>query len=829
MRQRFGALQLFDGERITLEAHHGPSPEDVTILRQRVFPMRADRGSISGRAIISRAVVHIEDVRTDPEYRVPAVRTLEGYRTFLSAPMLRKDVVLGVINLWRPEVRPFTETQIEMVQTFADQAVIAIENVRLFKELEARNADLTEALDTQTATSDILRVISRSQTDVQPVFDAIVVSAVRLLGAYTGTLSRLAGDQIVIAALTSTDEAGDAAQRALFPQSLHSDGTHAQAIRDRAPLNTADAVIEPRLSEAARVFARVRGYRSLVVMPLLRHDAAIGAIGVTRREPGGFTDDEIALLQTFADQAVIAIENARLLTELQERNTALTQAHAQVTEALEQQTATSEILGVISSSPTDIGPVFEAIVRRAVTLCEGLAGIAVRLEAGRVHLAAHFNLSLGAAELLEEAYPRAPTRDYPAGRAIVDRARVHVFAEDGIAREFPAMAARAGAGSVLAVPLLREGQPIGAITITRRHAVAFTERQIALLQTFADQAVIAIENVRLFRELERRNGELTEALEQQTATGEILQTIAQAQTSVQPVFDTIVRSAVRLCGALHGGVYTFDGELVHARANEGYTLEQLEHWRSTFPRPVTSGSVVVKAIRSNSVVLIDDLETAPAFEVSRETLANLRERGSRSLLAVPMTRHDEVIGAIALAHGRVGAFSETHVELLKTFADQAVIAIENVRLFNETKEALEQQTATSEILRVISSSPTDVQPVLDAIARRAVELCGAYFANVFLVEADLVHWRAGHNVPPEGAAFMRSTYPLATSADELVPAILRERQTLVLEDAEVAFDGERPDSPRLMRNRAIGLRSWVGVPLLREGNAIGLLAGRAGK
>ena len=211
--------------------------------------------------------------------------------------MMREGRAVGTINIYRAEAKPFSENQIELLKTFADQAVIAIENVRLFTELQASNRELTTALDTQTATSDILRVISRSQTDVQPVFDAIVASAVRLLGAYSGALTRIAGDQIELAALTSTDAAGDAAVRATFPQSLQSEGPHAQAIRDRAPLNIADAHTDPRVPEAAHAYARVRGYRSVVVVPMLRHDEAVGTIAVTRREPGGFTDDEIALLR----------------------------------------------------------------------------------------------------------------------------------------------------------------------------------------------------------------------------------------------------------------------------------------------------------------------------------------------------------------------------------------------------------------------------------------------------------------------------------------------------------------------------------------------------
>src|SRR5262245_50459447 len=233
-------------------------------------------------------------------------------------------------------------------------------------QLQTSHRERAEAQEHQFATAEILRVISRAQTDVQPVFDAILGSAVRLLRGSSGGLTRVAGDQIALVALMSTDDAGDAALRAFYPRPLHSaQGTHSLVIRDRAPLNVVDAHTDPRLSEAAQNINRARGIRSQVAVPLLRRDEAIGALAVNRREPGGFTDDEIALLKTFADQAVIAIENVRLFTELEARNRDLTTA-------LDQQTATSDILKVISSSPTDVQPVFDAIVGAAVRLCHAI-------------------------------------------------------------------------------------------------------------------------------------------------------------------------------------------------------------------------------------------------------------------------------------------------------------------------------------------------------------------------------------------------------------------------------------------------------------------------
>jgi signal transduction histidine kinase len=303
-----------DGDRLLLVAHHGPIPS-------RALAVPLVRGAFNGRAVLDGRTLHVADLPSEPEEfpQGSEFARQHGTRAQLSVPLMREGTAIGTISLRRTEARLFTERQVALLKTFADQAVIAIENVRLFTELQARNRELTTALDTQTATADILRVISRSQTDVQPVFDAIVASAARLLEADSGLLTRIAGDQIEIAALTSTDPAGDAILRAAYPLSRHSDRVHARVIRDRAPLNVADAQTDPRLPDVQHATARARGYRSHVAVPLLRHDEALGAIAVTRHAPGGFTDDEIALLQTFADQAVIAIENARLLSELQRR------------------------------------------------------------------------------------------------------------------------------------------------------------------------------------------------------------------------------------------------------------------------------------------------------------------------------------------------------------------------------------------------------------------------------------------------------------------------------------------------------------------------------
>src|SRR5262249_39196353 len=356
----------FDGQLMHFAAQHNVDPERLAAVRQ-AYPRPPIRGSLGGRAILMCAVVHVPDVTQDAEYTGPAATTI-GYRSVLAVPMVHEGVALGAVVVARDVVAPFSNAHIALMQTFADQAVIAIENVRLFTELQTSNRDLTTALDKQTATSDILRVIAGSQTDVQPVFDAIVASAVRLLGAYSGALTRLEGDQITLGALTSTDDAGDAVLKAFYPRPLQSaQGMLSQVIRDRAPLNAAGAHTDPRLSEAVQTVARARGYRSQVAVPLLRRDEAIGALAVTRREPGGFTDDEIAILKTFADQAVIAIENVRLFKELEARTQDLTRSVGELQ-------ALSEV-GQAISSTLDLQAVLSTIAARATQLSGTDAGV----------------------------------------------------------------------------------------------------------------------------------------------------------------------------------------------------------------------------------------------------------------------------------------------------------------------------------------------------------------------------------------------------------------------------------------------------------------------
>ncbi|HET6373821.1 MAG TPA: GAF domain-containing protein [Candidatus Polarisedimenticolia bacterium] len=681
---RFGAIYRFDGEMVHFVAQHG-SDNDALEVYRRMFPMRPNRGVLGARSILDRAVVHVPDVFQDTEYRGKDLARASGWSSLISVPMLREDTPIGAISISKAEPGPFSDSEIELLKTFADQAVIAIENVRLFNELQSSNRELRTALDQQTATADILRVISRAQTDVQPVFEAILESAARLLRAYSGVLSRVSGDHIDLAALTSTDAVGDDAVRAAFPWPLTSENPHARAIRGRVPLNVTDIHTDPFLRDSA---ARLRGYQSVVAVPLLRQDEAIGAISVTRREPGGFTEEEIALLQTFADQAVIAVENVRLFTELQASN-------RELTTALDTQTATSDILRVISRSPTDVQPVFDAIVASAVRLLGAYTAALTRLADGQIELAALTSVDDAGDAAVRATFPHSIQSEGPYAQVMLDRAPLNVADAQTDPRWPDAARARArvrGYRSWAAVPLLRHDEGVGAISVARREPGGFTDDEIALLKTFADQAVIAIENARLLSELQARTQELTRSVEQLTALGDVGRAVSSS-LDLDTVLTTIVGRAVQLSGTDGGTIFEYDesAEEFTARATLNADESQSALLRATRLRR-GEGAVGQMAV-TRQPIQIPDIAAEGAYE-SRIRGAML-EAGMRSVLAIPLLHEEELVGGLVVTRRASGAFTAEVVDLLRTFATQSALAIQNARLFHEIEDKSRQLEAAS--------------------------------------------------------------------------------------------------------------------------------------
>jgi signal transduction histidine kinase/CheY-like chemotaxis protein len=568
------------------------------------------------------------------------------------------------------------------------------------RDLNERNVEITEALEQQTATAEILRVISSSPTDAGPVFETIVSNTTRLCEANFGAVFLFEQERLYTPAHTkvATPAFADYIEQG-FP--VNRGTTAGRATLERKPVQIIDILADPEF--VVTPAHRGEGIRTVLSIPMLRKGEVIGAINAWRHEVRPFSDKQMNLLETFARQAVIAIDNVRLFKELEARN-------RELAEALEQQTATAEVLRVISSSPTEARPVFETIVRNAARLCNANFAFVMLNQEGWLSLAARTDCTAEFAAFLERGFPA--NRGTTSGRAAMERRPVQVldFLSDTdvvVTQEHRAEHIR----TVLAVPMLREDRVRGVIAIWRREVRPFSEKQIKLLETFADQAVIAVENLRLFKELETRNRELAEALEQQTATAEVLRVISSSPTEARPVFETIVRNAARLCNANFAFVMLNQGGPMALAARTSCTPEFAEFL--TQGKPPTRASATGRAALEQKPVQILDFLADPEVLV---TPAH-RIEGIRTVLAVPMLRNDRLLGVIAIWRREVRAFSEEQVKLLETFADQAVIAVENLRLFNEIQETSRQlDLANQAKSRFLAAASHDLRQPMHALS-----------------------------------------------------------------------------------------------------------------
>jgi signal transduction histidine kinase len=675
---------LAEGDQTRLVARYGRLK--TTLKLGGVQPLTRD--GLAQRAILERRTLHVRDLtKTARAGFVDSRAALAplGVRTILGTPLLRNGVAIGSIVIRRTKVCPFTPKQIALLKTFADQAGIAIENVRLFTELGARNSELRAALEQQTATGEILRVISGSPTDEQPVFEAIVESARQLCEATYSTVLLTDTGQIRVAAVRGVDEAGVAAMRQEYPRPIARDTTTGRAVLDRRLVHIPDSTLDPDYTHPLRDTIRLR---SILSVPIFREGDPIGAISVWRPEPRPFTSTQIALLQTFADQAVIALENVRLFKELEMRNRDLTVA-------LEQQTATSEILRVISSSPTDLQPVFDAIASSATRLCDAAFSVVFRFDGEMITVAADDGRTPGTLDVIRSAYPSPPGRQSMSARAVLER-RVICIADAQASTEDPQLAERAraiGYRSILAVPMTRGDTAIGSINVARLEAIPFTDTQIALLQTFADQAVIAIENVRLFKELQAKTGELTQSVEKLTALGEVSQALSST-LEVETVLDTIVSRASQLSGGAGCAIYEYDEavEEFELRATHNFEIEYVEALRAA---PLRKGEGLMgRAAEIGEPIQVADITVPGAYESGvRDTLLRF---GYRAILSVPLLREEQIIGSLSLTRKAAGEFSPEMIEVLKTFATQSALAIQNARLFREIADKSRQLEVASQ-------------------------------------------------------------------------------------------------------------------------------------
>ncbi len=786
-----------DGERLHLGANYGCSSAMVEFHKEN--PHKIDRTNIAGRVVLERKTIHVSDIEKDTEFRNPLSVELGGWRSIIGVPLVKDGEVVAVLDLARATPGPFSPRQIELVESFADQAMIAINNADLFAKVQERTAEVTEALEYQTATSEVLDVISRSPNELLPVLDAILKVASRISRLQDAYVAMLDPDDGLYH-IRSVLNAGSEFIKYLKANPIepgYGSCTGRTALSGQTTY-IEDAYNDPTYDWQER--AGVSSYRSLLSVPLVKGGVTVGVISIGGVEKSAFSIKQIALLETFAAQAVIAISNARLFAEVQERT-------AEVTEALEQQKASSEILSVISQSVADTQPVFEKILES----CKNLFGgeeldVLLVDENGMLQVAAYVGDHY---EALLKSFP-APWEITPAGKAI-RTLRVANYTDVQNNPDTPPVLQRmgqvAGYHSVAFAPMIWNGKGIGVVGVARSHT-RFTEKELRIMQGFADQAVIAIQNARMFKET-------NDALERQTATSEVLEVISNSVSDAQPVFEKILDSCERLMRSQNLGLLTVDeNSIVQQRALRGKKTEF-----ATYRSAPIEQSIANHAMQQGRVMNYPDALNGPDVPEALKRIA--QKTGNYSCLIAPMIWQGKPVGGLFIGRDfseHNSTFSKNEERLLESFADQAVIAIQNAKMFDETKTALSRQTASADILRVISESPTDVKPVFEAIVQAGVPLVSSDLVGAIV--ADETTSRLIARATMEGLDDLPddTAYPIDPSAN-FPSQVVKSGEMLHLPDWTTL------DLPPFEQETHIkhGVMSSLMLPLLRGKECLGAL------
>jgi GAF domain-containing protein len=825
-----GSLVEFDGTLMYQRVQQGFTSEAMARLHA-AFPRAPGQDTLPGRVVLSGRIV-----QTDPDLIQP--------ERSLAVPLMREGGVIGVLGLTRFDIGVFDEAAIELAQCFAEQAVVAISGAATLRELRTRTAELAqrnseygERIEHQSATIDVLRAMSASPGDPQPVFDLIVERARDICGAYGAGVWEFDGRLIHYRAGTGTSDDPEArrAMEAMYPMVPSRDWHVGRVVLDKQLTRVDDYDTDPNPALHGLTA------KSSVMVPLMRGAEVIGVVGIGSREKGGFSDSQIELLKTFAEQAVIAIGSAETWRALQTRT-------ADLQESLEFQTATSDVLKVISRSTFDLQPVLDAVTETAVRLCDADQGVIFRLEGVFGRLVANYGFP-PEYEALQRARGLFDSRSEPSSistaATAMREARIVHIPDVAAVPGYPDAPVRLGKQRTgLGVPLMWNGKTIGAFALARQRVEPFTERQIEVVSTFADQAAIAIENARLLGELQertealtQRNSEFGERIEHQAATIDVLKAMSASPGDPQPVFDLIVQRARDLCGAYGVTILEFDGQLLHRRASTGVSEDPKvsQALAALYPRPPTRDMPNGRAVLDRRIIRFDD------YDAENDLNPIYRNLTAKSGVFVPLMRGDSVVGTVGMGSGTKGGFSDSQVELLKTFAEQAVIAITSAETYralqertaalaqrnSEFGERIEQQAATIDVLKVMSSTPDDTHPVFEQIVRRATELCNGVATGLFEYDGELVHFRIlrnrddgeGHFDPAAYEAY-KSQFPMKPTRGSISCRAILDKKIIHIRDSE-----DDPELSDVVRNLLrTSQRSQVSIPLLRDGQAIGCIS-----
>jgi GAF domain-containing protein len=820
---KFGNLFLREQNGFRYVAMHG-APSSYIALGKPLVVLSEHPYTPLAEAVRTKKPIHLSDLRAERCYiekdtRIVPLVDVAGARAILTVPMLKDDEVLGAIAIYRQEVRPFNDKQIELLKNFAAQAVIAIENARLLSELRQRTADLSESLEQQTATSEVLKVISSSPGDLQPVFSAMLESAARLCDASFGNIFRWDDDALRLVATYNTP-AAFAEARSQLPLRRGQNNPIAEMLAAKTVLHVDDLAADERYTKRRdpNIIAAVElgGIRTFLAVPMLKDNELIGALIVYRQEVRPFSDKQIALVQNFAAQAVIAIENTRLLNELRE--------------SLQQQTATADVLKVISSSPGELEPVFKAMLEKATTLCEAPFGGLFLRDAGLLRLVASHVPPSAPAAIFQPGSQLAVSDNaiHPLVRMIDSKAVAHIAdmrTDQSYVGRNPRIVAfveTVGARTVLCVPMLKDNEYVGGFIIFKQEVRPFSDKQIELVRNFAAQAVIAIENTRLLKELRQRTSDLTESLEQQTATSKVLDVISRSAFDLQAVFETVAESSARLCGADRAFIYRFDGELLRMAVAFNASQELREFLERNQIRPGRHSAVGRAALERRTIhisdVLADREYTYGAKDVEK----------IRTVVAVPILKGDDLLGVMIIYHLEgVRPFTDKQIALVETFADQAAIAIDNVRLLDalrhrtdELGRSVGELQALGEVSQAVNST-LDLETVLSTIVAKAVELSGTEAGAIYGYDEHTQEFR------------LRATYGMD---QELIEVLTQRHIDLVDPTIAAIFAHREPTQVPDLREEAVselngiillaGYRARMVAPLLRGEDIVGMLVVR---